>query len=174
MKKPAKKKSLLKIVSIVLTVLFLSMVVIIALTLKFQDGYAENKFRSEIATISGINSKIRNTFEGGTLADIQIPNKGTITVVYGIAGLEYITHIDKFDTTFVCPEDQSVGIGFSLRKNNKFQKWFPFQVNNLKELVNHYDDIVTVLNTFPHAPDTNYTIDTKNYQGKKITCSIYL
>lgn len=161
----------------ILGMLFLGLLIfvigIIIFLAKFQDGYSEQKFKREVAIIPGISAKIRNTFEGATLADIQIPNKGTLTVIYGFSGLEYITHIDKFDTTFICPEDQGIGIGFSLTKNSKFKKWFDFEVNNLKDLVKHYDDIVDGLNKLPHSPDPDYTIMMKNYRGKSVTCSIY-
>lgn len=140
---------------------------------KFQNQYSEQKFIKEMTSIPGAKGIIRNTFEGGTLADIEIPNKGRVTIMYGLLGLEYIRHIGNFDTTFICPEDDGIGVGFGLGKNSKFQKWFPFEVNNIKELVNHYDDIVTILKTFPTSPDPSYTVTTKSRSTGEIECSIY-
>lgn len=173
MREPDKYKSTLKKVGISLSLVFISLIAIVALILKFQDGYTERKFLKEVATIPEIKGDIRNTFEGGTLADIQIPNKGSVTIMYGLFGLEYIRRVGQFDTVFICPEDKSIGIGFGLVKDSKFQKWFPFEVINLQELVNHYDDIVAILNTFPISPDPNYTVTARNRLGKQIVCSIY-
>lgn len=173
MKKPDIYKIILKKVGITLSAIFISMIAIVALILKFQDSYTEQKFLKEVATIPEVKGKIRNTFEGGTLADIQIPNKGSVTIMYGLFGLEYIRRVGQYDTVFICPEDKSVGIGFGLVKDSKFQKWFPFEVNNLQELVNHYDDIVAILSTFPTSPDPDYTVTASSRLGKQIVCSIY-
>lgn len=173
MKKSKNKMNVVKIIRMILIgclIIFIATIIFIA---KFQDKYSEQKFINEIASIPETTGKIRNTFEGGTLADIEIFNKGSVTVMYGLFGLEYVRHIDKFDTVFICPENTSIGIGFGLGKNSKFKKWFPFEVNNLQELVNRYDDIVAVLDTFPTSPDPNYTVAATSISGEKTTCSIY-
>ena len=173
MKKPKHTINIFKIIRVLLIGCLVMLIATVIFIAKFQDQYSEQKFINEIINIPEASGKIRNTFEGGTLADIEILNKGSITVMYGLFGLEYVRHIDKFDTVFICPENPSIGIGFGLGKNSKFKKWFPFEVNNLQELINRYDDIVAVLDTFPTSPDPNYTVAATSISGEKITCSIY-
>jgi len=168
------KNSVFKTLSIILVACFA--IIFVIFIVKFQDGYANQKFSKEISAIPRIKTKIISTFEGAVSAQIEIPNKGNIDLIYGIQGLEYIRHIGKFDTTFICPENQTVGVVFNLGRGSKFQKWFPFQVNNLQELVNHYDDIVAVLKTFPNSPNPDYTVTVLSNLfglGKKTVCSIY-
>ncbi|MBP9702235.1 hypothetical protein KBD69_00970 [Candidatus Woesebacteria bacterium] len=175
MKKPGKYKSILKKIGILLLAAFIGLVAIVIVVLAFQDQYAEQKFSKEASTIPGIKTKIISVFEGGVSAQIEIPEKGTVDVLYGIQGLEYVLKIRDFDTRFMCPEDATVGAFLNLRKKSNFKKWFPFQVNNLQQLINHYDDITAILETFPHSPDPNYTIITSSRPFRKndMICSIY-
>ncbi len=173
MKKPKHAINIFKIIRVLLIGCLAMLIATIIFIAKFQDQYSEQKFLNEMATIPEATGKIRNTFEGGTLADIEVFNKGIVTVMYGLFGLEHIRRIGKFDTVLICPEDRGIGIGFNLGKNSQFKKWFPFEVNSLQELVNHYDEIVAVLDTFPTSPDPSHAVTVKSRSGEKIVCSIY-
>ncbi len=173
MKQPKNTINIFKIIRILLIGCLVMLIASIIFIAKFQDRYSEQKFLKEMATIPEATVKIRNTFEGGTLADIQILNKGSVSVMYGLFGLEHIRRIGKFDTVLICPEDRGIGIGFSLGKNSQFKKWFPFEIDSLQELVNHYDEIVAVLDTFPTSPDPTHTVTATSRSGEKIVCSIY-
>lgn len=50
-----------------------------------------------------------------------------------------------------------------LTKDSPFSKWFPFEVRSLHDLVNRYDDILKIVNTFPKKSIKD--IDTVNEDG---------
>jgi len=170
------KKQIFKKLLLVFFILLTIPLVAIILIVRFQDGYVEQKFNKEASKIPGLRTKVYSIFEGGLSAQIDIPDKGKVQIMYGLLGLEYIRYIGNFDTIFLCPEDKTTAVGLSLRKGSKFSKWFPFDVNNLEDLVYHYHDILSILNTFPRTPNPQYKVTTTSisFGIKKIDCSIYL
>ena len=138
------------------------------------NSKVEQKFYAEAKTIPDIRVVQFNTFEGMGGGTIAIKNKGETSIFYDLAGVTDILHIDTFDTEFMCPTKQTM-IGYPLRltKNSPFLKWFPFQVTTLRQLVDHYDEIVSILKTFPHTPNSNYTVQVSFWFGQRTTCSLY-
>jgi len=162
---------------VLIAIIFFLYFSLLIFLLYFQNGFVEKKFAKESGGIQNIKVRTHSIFEGGLSATFEIAGKGSIEIMYGIAGLEYIRRIGEFDTIFMCPEDKNSAIVLGLGKGNKFQKWFPFQINTLHELVSHYDDIISILKTFPKTPDPDYAVITTSKPfglGKKTNCSLYV
>lgn len=173
MKKSKIKIDIKRVIKLALVGISVLIVATIIFTIKFQNQYVESKFLKEMASIPEAKGKIRNTFEGGATVNITIPNKGSITVMYGISGIEGIWHIGKYNTAFMCQDNKGYSIVYPLelsKNNNRFKKWFPFQINNLKDLVTNYDNIIYILNSFPELPNSNYTIKAKANDGSSFDC----
>lgn len=169
-------KTLINIIKLVGMLLILSsatFTVVLFSILYFQDGFVERKFDKEVSKISNIRAQKFSVFEGRLFANIEIPGKGKVAVLYGLGGLEYIMEIGGISTNVICPENKTIGMSLNLGRHSNYKKWFSFEVNNLQDLVNHYDDIVGTLRTFPTKPDPHYTI-TMSSRGEKTECSVYL
>jgi len=136
-----------------------------------ENTKVKQKFYAEVNTISGIRVKRFDTFEGMGFGTITILHKGEVTLYYDQNGLPWIRDIGEFDTGFLCPNNTMYPL--VLTKNNSFWKLFPFQVVNLRQLVNHYDQIISILKTFPKSPNPNFTIDVPTGIFSHTSCNLY-
>jgi len=128
----------------------------------------------------------------------EVENKGEVRFWYGLNGLPRIENIGPYSTTYYCFYVDSLGkkIGYAydidldLDKGGAFAKWFPFQIHNLKDLVENYNNILGVVATFPKNPETvpfedswgkrtvikqsnpNFTVKQQS-QGKEVWCDLF-
>lgn len=167
---------------------------------KYYESIIDKKFHQEVSTISQIKVKRFMLWEGDSMVDLDIQDRGVVSFWYGIGGVPIIQAIGLYYIPFVCfyVDNQGNKTGYAydtllgLDKNNKYQKWFPFQVNNLQDLVDKYDEIIRVLETFPKNPEMvefedktwgtqrvlknpnpNFTLIDR-YKGKDIACDLYV
>ena len=126
-----------------------------------KEGIVDKKFHKEVLQVPQVNVTFFNLWEGDARVNAEIKDKGFVAFWYGTDGVPRIVRIKKFLTEFECfnvdGEGNKIGYGHTrnleLVKNSKFKQWFPFEVNNLKDLVNKYDEIVQILDTFPKNPE---------------------
>ena len=137
-------------------------------------------------------------WEGDSLVFVNLKDKGDIRFWYWKNGVPRIDNIGQFSTFYDCFYVDKYGIktGYAFSMNlvlnneNIFSSWFPFQVNNLKELVERYDEIIAVLNNFPKNSETvsfedkrrkfevvkqsdpKYIIK-QRFRGRNVWCDLY-
>jgi hypothetical protein len=158
----------------------------------------EKVFWHDIKKYRGVHVEQFAIWEGDGIATLSIAQKGRVSFWYGVDMIPRIESVAQYSTSFDCFYADSKGKKLSyaysanldLGKDTQFKKWFPFQVNSLKDLLNHYEDIVAVVNTFPKNPElvkfrdiygermvlknshTNFVINTK-LDGRAVTCDLY-
>ncbi|GEM_PF-4166831 len=129
---------------------------------KYDESRIDKKFHAEVSAIPQIRVDRFNLFDGDSMVNITIANKGSVSFWYGTDGVPRITGIEPYAIPFVCfyVDNQGNRTSYAydsplvLDKNTKlYKKWFAFEVNNLHDLVSKYDSIIQVLNTFPKDPE---------------------
>ncbi|MBI3887681.1 hypothetical protein HY310_01265 [Candidatus Microgenomates bacterium] len=99
--------------------------------------------------------------EGGALhVQFEVGGKGSSSLVYGINGMYGIENLGNYKTWYDCFYINSNGerTGYASAtelfawRDGTFKKWFPFEIKNLKELVENYDATVNILKTLPANP----------------------
>ena len=96
------------------------------------------------------------------MVTVDVENKGEVRFWYGKDGVPRIDNLGQYSTFYTCfyvdkngkKTDYAFDTGLVLNKEGEYAKWFNFQVNNLKDLVEKYDSISAVLATFPKNPET--------------------
>ncbi len=161
------------------------------------ETYIDRKFHQEAAQIPQIKVTSFKLWEGDSLVQADIENKGSVRFWYGRDGVLRIESVSTYTTFYDCffiNNGQKTGYAFStnlvLNKESKFKKWFPFEVNNLKDLVEKYDAIVTILRIFPQKgvmttledrsgkrpilkqSNPDYVL-TQQYNGKNVVCDLF-
>ncbi len=122
----------------------------------------DQKFHQEASQVPELKVKSFKLWEGDSMVEAEVLDKGTVYFWYGIDGVPHIDRINKYSSSWECFYIDNKGKktnyaytrGLVLDKESDFKKWFPFEVNSLKELVQRYDDIQKVLATFPKNPET--------------------
>lgn len=129
---------------------------------KYYEFIIDKKFHTEVRNIPQMTVTKFMLWEGDSMVNLNIEGKGPVSFWYGINGVPRIQAIGPYPIPFVCfyVDNQNKKIGYAydtalvLDKNTKlYEKWFPFQVNNLQDLVDKYDEIIRVLGTFPKDPE---------------------
>jgi hypothetical protein len=157
----------------------------------------DKKFHDEVSTLPQIKVDQFMLWEGDSHAEITIGGKGKASFWYGKDGIPSIESVGSYSTSYECDffdsMGQKTGYAFNtsliLSPNSPFLKWFPFQVNNLQELITHYDDIINIVSTFPNYPNTSLRDDSKEksdifvsnqdftfkqlFRGKQVQCNLY-
>lgn len=169
MKKKQKTRSYWPVMRIILLMLglFLLPIVIFFAVFEFRlikDSFVEKRiernFYKEVAMLPQITLKSFRLWEGDSMATISIKDKGEVYFWYGIGGVPTIERIGEYGTSFECfyvdsrenKVHAAYSTGLSLGQNGQFTPWFPFEVNSLSDLVEKYDQIIAILQTFPHNP----------------------
>lgn len=168
---------------------------------KYFEIIIDKKFHAEVKNIPQITITKFMLWEGDSMVDLNIEGKGSTSFWYGVDGVPRIEAIGPYPIPFVCfyVDDQGNKTGYVydtalvLDKNTKlYEKWFPFKVNNLQDLVDKYDSIIKVLGTFPKNPEMvefedktwgkhlvlknpNPDFNLKDkHNGKDIACDLYV
>ncbi len=168
---------------------------------KYYESIIDKKFHAEIANIPQIKVTKFMLWEGDSIVTLEVQNKGSVSFWYGRDGVPRIEGIEPYSIPFVCfyVDNQGSKLSYAydfpldLGKNTKvYEKWFRFKVNNLHDLVDKYDSIIQVLNTFPKNPEMTDFYDKKwgkhsvvknpdpefilrdKYAGKSIACDLYV
>lgn len=165
-----------------------------------KEKIIDREFHSDIKQFPDIKIAKFMLWEGDSMVTLDIPNKGRVSFWYGVDRIPRIESIGKYYTNnFTCFKIDNNGkkvnyaynVGLDLDSQTKeFRKWFPFQVNSIKDLINNYTNIVKILETFPQNPplidfngdsgnrkirknpDENFMI--KNpYGSKQVVCDLY-
>jgi hypothetical protein len=127
---------------------------------KAKEEKIDVKFHQEVSQTPSIQVKSFKLWEGDSIVELEVKNKGTVMMWYGLDGTPRLDRIGNFSTSYDCFNVDNQGnkksyaftTGLILDKDSAFQKWFPFEVNNLNDLVLRYDDIIKILETFPKNP----------------------
>lgn len=156
------------------------------------------EFYADVKNNPEITVKRFMLWEGDSIADIDIKDKGHVNMWYGDDNVPIISTIGDYSTSFGCyyvdknnKKLESVySLDLDLDHDSEFRKWFPFEVNTLKDLVVNYDDIIAVLKTFPSnpeliefkdksgqhyvrkTPDRDFMITT-SYNNRQVQCDLY-
>lgn len=138
---------------------------------RIREQKIDKRFHEELKTLPNVAVKKFTLWEGDGFSSIDIKNKGQVHFQYSVAGIPYISAIGGKSTYFNCVRTDKTGkkTEFShaeamvLTKDSPFSKWFPFEVRSLHDLVNRYDDILKIVNTFPKKSIKD--IDTVNEDG---------
>lgn len=195
---------LLKIVGIFVVLAFVSILIFISyFKIKaYKDSQIEKqidlKFHQEVVQIPQMKIKSFKLWEGDSIVEAEIENKGSVMFWYGKDGVPRIERIGSYSTSYDCfyvndkgeKKSYAFTTGLVLDSNSNFGKWFPFKVHNLKDLAEKYDSIVQVLDRFPKNPaevnfkdnwgerqvlkesDLEYTL-TQELHGKKVQCDLF-
>lgn len=129
------------------------------------DTLAEKKisyeFHQEVQQYPAIKVKRFMLWEGDSMADLEIVGKGPASIWYGLDKVPRITAIENFNTSsfdcfYIDKKRNKEGYAYTqyltLHGDTQWEKWFPFQVNTLHDLITRYDQIVKILKTFPQNP----------------------
>lgn len=117
------------------------------------------KFHQEIVNVPEVKVDSFQLWEGTSILNAEIKNK-KVFLWYSESGIG-IARIEPYTTSWDCfyIEDEGTrksyagGVVLELGKDSPYKKWFPFEVNNLRDLVNKHDQIVKILATFPKNPE---------------------
>ena len=163
-----KASKVIKKFPIWLKIIFGATFILVALILRgvLNDRKAEKniglKFHQEISNIPEIKVNSFKLWEGDSIVDMEILNKGNVHLWYGRNSVPRIDSIGGIGISQVCYyiDRNGTNIGYAgdvsltLDKDHYYKKWFPFDVLNLQDLVNKYDEIKKVVSTFPKNPET--------------------
>lgn len=127
---------------------------------KIVEKYIEKEFYEEMASLPDVAVERFMLWEGDSWAKLKIKNKGHVSFWYDRDKVPYIDSIDNYSTEFDCfyidkagyKEKYAFDLNLKLTNNNYFEKWFSLKVYTIKDLVDRYDQIVEVLNSFPKNP----------------------
>lgn len=146
-----------------------------------QEQIADAKLQQELAALPEIKVTYKVLWEGDVIVTAIIENKGKINFWYGKDSFSIQGINDKF-VDFECFNLDKNGnrtthafvTGLYLRSNHPFKKWFPFEVNTLKELSEKYEQIVQIISTFPpkgSAPNAEFMFE-REIKGKVYSCDL--
>lgn len=204
MKRKLKKARFLKALTLsIVLILSLSLIITLAIINSLVGDYraeseAIDKFFVELRENPELTVTFFKPIEGRILADLNVEDKGSTKVFYSQYGIEGLYSFnDQFadvDCFYVDENDDKTKYAYteSLRigKDSEFYKWFPFEIETLRDLVDHYDDVKSSLDSLPHNPpltdfndssgqrqiraksDPEFTIS-KVFNGKSIVCDLY-
>lgn len=162
------------------------------------EKHIDQAFHQEVAQVPQIKVKSFRLWEGDSMVQADIENKGEVKFWYGQNGVPRIDSISSYTTLYDCffvnikgqKTDYAFTTGLVLDKESKYKKWFPFEVNTLKDLVDKYDSIIRILHTFPKKPemipfgdswgkrqvvkqsDPTYIL-TQQLRGKEVVCDLF-
>lgn len=165
---------------------------------KYKEKIIDREFHQEVQKLPEIKVKKFKLWEGDSMAELEIANKGTVNIWYGVSKIPQIVTINDFFTSFDCfyvdnngnKKNYAYTLDLSLEPQSMFSRWFPFQVNSLGDLVNKYEDIINILKTFPQNPpmvnlsdpsgnrkilkssNPNFEIKTVD-RNKPVSCDLY-
>jgi hypothetical protein len=164
-----------------------------------EEKIIDRAFHQEIRQLPQLQITHFLLWEGDSLVDASLQGKGQIRFWYGTDKAPRIDSIADYETSFDCfyinkqgqKTDYAYSTTLDLRKGSGFAKWFPFQVNNLSDLVFRYSDVVAELKLFPHRTDfvdftdksggtrqvlpnsdPRFTLFTK-FNDKNVACDLY-
>lgn len=146
--------------------------------------YSENKWYqneksriyNELSIINGIKINSVDIYEHRSFAKIEVLDKGEIDLFYDYndrtSGNFHIQKIGKYKTSFFCVNvgsDRTLNseghVDLSFEEGSRFEKWFPFEIKSPSNLVEHYDEIIKILQTVPKGPSMIVLYDSK-YRSK--------
>jgi len=201
------------LISKINTVIFLMAIFTLLILLKFQgtvfykylfvypsrEVEIEKKFNEEIKNNPEIEVEKFMLWEGDSRVTVSIDER-KIIFWYGISGVPRITFIDGYSTDFDCfyvEEDNkkvkyvySKSLKINSGSNNYFNKWFPFDIDNLNDLVEKNQEIVNQIRTLPinpklmefndksgkrsilKEPNSDFMIE-EYHEGRKVICDLY-
>lgn len=120
-----------------------------------REKQIEEKFNREAKELKDVLEVNRFTvWEGDSIAEVTIKGKGKVTMWYDIDNVR-ISSIDKYFTSFQCLKKNKgtykevFNTSLSINPQSSLYSKFNFEVNNLHDVVTHYDEILTVVKTFP-------------------------
>lgn len=175
--------------SIVIVILFLTGLFVYAfLSMIAEDRKAEKiidqKFHQEVSQIPQLKIKSFQLWDGDSMVRAEIENKGEVFFWYGLDGVPRLEVVGPYSTLYPCfyidgnaKIRSNTSQPLVLGNNSQFTKWFPFEVNSLRNLVEKYDEIIAALKTFPTNTKTemfqsNYTLK-QQLNGKELWCDLY-
>ncbi len=124
-----------------------------------EEQIISQEFSQDSKQFANIHIDSFMLWEGDSRVDITIKNKKKVSFWYGIDKIPRIESIGSYNTSYDCfyidshhkKLEYAYTQGLTL-DSNTFTKWFPFKIRSLKDLIMHYDDIVSILKTFPQKP----------------------
>ena len=156
------------------------------------------KFWQEVHQIPQLRVTNFMLWEGDSLVTAQIEGKGEVRFWYGINGVPRLNYVGGYNTESVCFYVNSSGektayafhTSLYLGSPNEFAKWFPFEINNLKDMVDKYDFLLDSIFSLPVNPEmVNFKdkyskrkvvkesnpdfILKKNFRSKEVWCDLY-
>lgn len=152
----------LVIFSVGIAFVSISFILIGVLNDKKAEKNIDLKFHQEISNIPEIKVNSFKLWESDSIVNIDIQNKGSVHFWYGRNNVPRIDAIGNVGISQVCyyVDRNGTKIGYAgdvslvLDKDQYYKKWFSFEVINLQDLVNRYDEIVKIVSTFPKNPET--------------------
>lgn len=141
---------------------------------KQAEKLIEKKFYQEVSQLPQLKVNSFSLWEGDSIVLAEVEGKGMVNFWYGKSGYPRIMTIDSVETSSYCyyadTNEYAYTTSLTLYKGSKFQQWFPFEINNLKDLVDRYNDIVAVLKTFRSSEIANFTDE---YKGREVKCNVF-
>jgi hypothetical protein len=168
------------------------------------DQYTERQIArgaaQEVAQIPGVRILRFMPWEGDSLIDIEIEDKGKVKFWYGKNGVPRIWEIGPHTVDFTCffvdgsgqRERYAYNQSLILDDQSKFDAWVPIRARSITELIERYDEIVESVAKFPEFPrtgvtkindqsgirdvivnpDPNFVLHTE-LNGRKVSCDLY-
>lgn len=142
----------------------------------------------------------KNGERASVITGIELKGKGPVTFFWWPDRSFALTNIGSYTTIYKCYYVDSGGIRTNYMGTSElyfgpdspYKKWFPYTVLNVKDLENHYDEIVHTIETFPtgsplpkldefpietqpvaQVKNSNYVFQVKDVWGKKGSCDLF-
>ncbi len=143
------------------------------------DQYREKQiakdFQNEIYQTQGLKVIKFFTFDGDGWADLEVIDKGKVSLFYHGWHKFSLRNINGYSMTFPCVllnrDSDKVGYGGEesiwLYAGSPYLKWFP-QVDSLQDLVDKYDQVIKSLEKLPKDPELREYTD-PIWKGKRVT-----
>lgn len=159
------KASYFKILIIGFGIILLILIIYPIFELTVMCGIKEKniakRFSKEMETTEGLIVENFDTYDCDGWANVQIEGKGKALIFYDENGNVSVRGITSYPTSFVCyyvdsnekPTRYAGNFVLWLDKDSPYEKWFPFEINNLQDLVLRYDDIVDSMEKLPKNPE---------------------
>jgi hypothetical protein len=125
----------------------------------------EAEIRAEVAKFPNVTIKNLVKWEGDTINEIEIADKGKISFWYRkgdaprIEGLTLVSG-QTYATSFQCEKNNNGRRSYAyttdlkLTKDQPLYHLFNFEVKTIKDLITNFDKIYEVVKTFPKMPQT--------------------
>ncbi len=172
-----------KVILFLLGICFLGLCIYIGAWILFSSYFDHKKeariekyFYEDIADLSDVTVHGFKLWEGDSIVELDIKDKGEVMFFYGEDRIPRIMRIGNLSVGIDCQKNGKLEYtsGLNLSKNSQYKKWFSFDVLTIRDLVSNYDKIFSVVKTLPNkvGDDTAYMWK-ERHMFQTVECGIH-